>query len=272
MNIIRHGKSSSERPAITKKAILALKAKGDFDRDIRISLKHGYVYAMVPKTASSTVTYHLQYAEFQGSKFSVGNVNKGIMSPHLLPYQLTPADTFAILASDKFKKITFVRNPYTRLLSCYLHRILGTKRSNPSKKALLKAMGGTDLKDLQNVSFEAFITCICDQPSNQMERHWCVQHDSILYPLVKYDFIGKQESLVEDLLRVEKLLFDGRLKHNKTAFNHAELTSVNKSPMATSSASKLAQYYDERLAAKVAERYRLDFENFGYSTDIHAAA
>jgi hypothetical protein len=264
-------KSGSDRPAITKKAIRTFKAKGDFESDIRISLKNKYVYAMVPKTASSTVTYHLQYAEFQGSKFSVGNVNKGIMSPHLLPYQLQSRDTFAILASDDFKKITFVRNPYTRLLSCYLHRIIGTKRSNPSKKALLKATGRSEFKDLQNVSFAEFIECICEQPSNKMERHWCVQHDSILYPLIIYDFIGKQENLIEDLFTVEKLLFGPRLLRSKPAFNHNELGSVNKSPMTTSSSAKLMQYYDDRLVAKVADRYKLDFETFGYSTDIRDA-
>ena len=95
-----------------------------------------------------------------------------------------------------------------------------------------------------------------------MERHWAVQHDAVLYPLVRYDFIGKQESLVEDLLKLEALLFGSEV------FDRAELGSVNKAPMRTGSASKLREHYTDRIAAKVAERYALDFDTFGYSRDL----
>ena len=53
--------------------------------------------------------------------------------------------------------------------------------------------------------------------NGDMERHWAMQHDAVLYPLLKYDFIGRQESLVEDMLKLEALLF------GKPVFDRAEL-------------------------------------------------
>ena len=160
--------------AITMHDILALKSQSDFERDTRISLKNDYIYTMVSKAASSTVTYHLQFAELRNTPFSVRSVNSGIMSPHLLPYQLKPETVPELMASDAVRKVAFVRNPYTRLLSCYLHRIVGTPRANPSKRILRQA---SRRKDVRGMSFADFILCICDQPSLEMERHWCVQHE-----------------------------------------------------------------------------------------------
>ena len=38
--------------------------------------------------------------------------------------------------------------------------------------------------------------------------------------------------------------------------------------MQTGSSDKLHAYYTDRIASKVAERYKIDFETFGYSTDL----
>lgn len=249
---------------ISIKDILALKSRSDFERDTRISIKNDYIYSMISKAASSTVTYHLQFAELRKTPFSVHNVNKAIMSPHLLPYQLKMEMVLEMLANNAVRKVAFVRNPYTRLLSCYLHRIVGTKNSNPSKRVLRRA---SRREDLQDIGFADFINCICDQPSVQMERHWCVQHDSILYPLVRYDFIGRMETLVDDLISAEKLLFHtGALR--RKAFNHSKLNSINKAPMKTGANDKLREYYDDKLMARVANRFAIDFETFGYSTEL----
>jgi hypothetical protein len=239
----------------------ALKSAKDLDLDTHISLKHKYVYIMVSKAASSTVTYHLQYAEFLGSKFSVKNVNSRYNSPHIAPFQLTSSKFLAILRNDDFRKVTVVRNPYARLLSCYLHRVIGTPNANPTKKALKRRLGGTKVTDL---SFEQFIDRICHQKNAQMERHYALQHDVAMYPLINYAFIGKVETLHDDLLKMEDLLF------GKEVFDRKALATENRAPMQTGSNTKIRQYYTDALAAKVAERYALDFETFGYSTDLDA--
>lgn len=241
------------------KSLLAYKKAKDIEHDTHISLKNRYVYIMVGKAASSTVTYHLQWAEYRRTKFSPQNVNSRYQSPHLAPFQLPRKTFYSIMNGDRFKKLTFVRNPYSRLLSCYLHRIVGSTKMNPSKRALYRRFKGPKS---EKISFKTFIDIISDQENVQMERHWAVQHDTTLYPLVKFDFIGKQEQLHDDLLAIEQLVF------GKKVFDRSKLSSVNKAPMQTGSSKKLRAYYTDRIASKVAERYKIDFETFDYSTDL----
>ena len=238
---------------------LALKTRFELDLDTHISLKHRYVYLMVGKAASSTVTYHLQCAEYRGTRYQPADVNSRQQSPHLAPFQLSQGQFGKIMTQRRYRKLTFVRNPYTRLLSCYLHRIVGMPEMNPSKKALIKRVRGIDPARL---SFADFVAIVADMENRQMERHWAVQHDAVLYPLIAYDFIGRQESLVEDLVKLEALLF------GKPVFDRAALGSVNKAQMTTGAAAKLSEHYTDRLAARVAERYALDFDTFGYSRDL----
>lgn len=237
---------------------LRYKKRAELDLDTHISLKHRYVYLMVGKAASSTVTYHLQCAEYRGTRYKPANVNSRHQSPHLAPFQLSRRSFSTIMTNPRFRKLTFVRNPYARLLSCYLHRVVGTPKPNPSKKVLARHTRG----DPGQLSFGGFVDIVTAQENAQMERHWAVQHDAVLYPLLKYDFIGKQESLIEDLLKLEALLF------GKAVFDREALGSVNKAPMQTGSASKLREHYTDRIAAKVAARYALDFDTFGYSRDL----
>lgn len=248
---------------LTMAMLQDFKPRKYLDMDTHISLKHKYVYMMVCKAASSTVTHHLQYVEFLGSKYSVRNVNNRYNSPHLAPFQLPKSRFLSMLQNDSFKKVTVVRNPYSRLLSCYLHRVIGEgEKVNPTRKALGKLVGGSNVSKL---SFGAFIDLICDQENREMERHYALQHDMILCPFVKYDLIGRVENLQDDLLKMESLLF------KKPLFNREALVKVNRAPMQTNSSSKLRQYYTDEIATKVAERYRLDFEFLGYSTDLDKA-
>lgn len=241
------------------KSLLSFKKASDIEHDTHISLKNKYVYIMVCKAASSTVTYHLQWAEYKGTRFTPRNVNSRYQSPHLAPFQLPRKTFYSIMNGDRFKKFTFVRSPFSRLLSCYLHRIVGMPRMNPSKRALYRHY---KRPKSDKISFETFIDIITDQENAQMERHWAIQHDITLYSLVEYDFIGKQEQLQDDLLALEQLVF------RKKVFNRSKLSSVNKAPMQTGSSDKLRTYYTDRIVSKVAERYKIDFETFGYSMDL----
>ena len=243
--------------------LIKLKTSRDLNLDICISLKNRYVYSMVSKAASSTVTYYLQMAEYYGSGFTVQDVNNAYMSPHVRLFQLRDEEFVGILNSSQYRKVAFVRNPYARLLSCYLHRIIGDRRMNPSRKALFKGLK-IGMDSARMPSFQDFIEFISDQDTLQMERHWVVQHDCILYSLIDYDFIGRQENLIDDLLRLERLLFGNE------RFDRSLLGSLNCGPMITGANGKLRDYYDERLMARVADRYKVDFEVFGYSTELPA--
>jgi len=238
------------------------KRRRDCNLDIYTSLKHDYVYFMVCKSASSTVTHHLRFAEYHGTQFTVQNVNSVYMSPLLMPFQFKDGDFIDILNDRKFRKFSFVRNPYTRILSCYLHRIIGERRANPSKAVLYQQ---TDFSDTNKPSFEEFLAFISNQKPNEMERHWAIQSDAMLYDEIEFDFIGKQETLIDDLLALEKLIY------GRDIFDRTALASVNLAPKVTNAGEKLGQYYTTRATDLLRECYERDFVNFGYSTSIENA-
>ncbi|WP_225205317.1 sulfotransferase family protein [Novosphingobium huizhouense] len=240
------------------KQFYAMKSKRDCLYDIFISLRHEYVYFMCCKSASSTVSHHLQYAEYEGTNLEVQDVNDHYASPHLRLYQLPEATALEVINSPRFRKIAFVRNPFTRILSCYLHRIVEERKMNPSKMVLYAA---TEFSDTNKPTFAQFLGFIADQPPGEMERHWQVQCASTLYRHLNYDFIGRQESLVDDLLAVEKLLF------GREMFDRAALGAVRKGPRVTSAGARMREHFDAETIGLIRQIYADDFRAFGYPID-----
>ena len=179
------------------------------------------------------------------------------MTPHVWPYQLTKHHFMGLLQNPKFRKVTFVRNPYSRLLSCYLHRIVNEPDS-PSNATLAELTGGVSGSD---VSFARFIELICEQPTREQERHWREQYGNVLFPFVdKFSLVGKQETLAEDMRKLSAM-FDPKKR--------IELDEeANVSPMKTGATERLRSYYTDDLQRRVAERYKLDFETFGYDPEV----
>lgn len=233
-------------------AVHAVKPDPDFQIGTHISLKNRYVFFQVSKAASSTIIYHLQSVEFEGSHFKVQDPNNKLLSPHLSPYQLNDNLLFEVMRGADFRRVAFVRNPFTRLLSCYLHRIV-EKEQSASAKAYRRATAETETP-----SFRRFVEVVCDQPSHEMERHWRVQSDEILAGVVEHDFIGRFENLRADLKAMGNLLF------NNDVFDEDALAEVNVSPMVTGSDKRLVGYYTDDLVHRVTRRFANDFELFGY--------
>lgn len=230
-----------------------LKTDREFDLGTHISLKNSYIYFQVSKAASSTVKKHLQELEVTGTGRKVLDVNNRNLSPHVWSSQLSESYFEQLIMAENVRKIAFVRNPYSRILSCYLHRILAEPNS-PSNRALAKANGG---RSGASVSFSEFVKVICDQESRDQEGHWKVQSDEILFELVPHwSFIGRFENLMEDVGRMLALLGGGRP------------VDSNSSPMATSANKKVLQYYTSDIQKDLLERYRADFHNFDYSESL----
>lgn len=240
--------------------LLLSKSVRELDIGTHISLKHDYIYFQVSKSASSTVKYYLQELEVRGTQRKVVDVNNRNLSPHLWPSQLKEAYFFELLAAPTMRKVTFVRNPFSRLLSCYLHRIKGSPES-PSVKNIKRF---TKNRFDASLSFADFVQIVCDQKSIQQDSHWRDQSDEVFYDLIPHwNFIGRVERIDEDLPRLMALL------DPEAPAPEGELQDY--SPSVTKASSKLADFYTRELERKVVTRYKADFDNFGYATSIELA-
>lgn len=216
-----------------------------------ISLKNKYFFHSVGKAANSTVKHFLYLGEAKGTRFKYENVHDRRLSPLISPFQITEKHLLEIFNSEEFFKFTFVRNPYSRLLSCYLDRIV-PKKSTPYKE-LVRYLG----KDIgYEVSFQEFIEAICKQSIYEQNNHWRVQYYDTMSDIVDYSFIGKQESFAEHMSIVWSKVYPNLALPN--------FDSTNSSPSRTSSEKKIDIYWDSYLINIVNEKYRMDFEHFDY--------
>lgn len=237
------------------KEIAQLKPVRDFYDHFYISLKNRYAFHTVGKAANSTVKHLLYQLDLQNVPVKMPSVHDRASSPLLSPYQLSGKDHDWVFTSDDFFKFTFVRNPYSRLLSCYLDRIL-CLNSRPYFE-LLRILGK---EKGYKPSFDEFINAICSQTTFQQNNHWRVQYDDTLMSKVNYDFIGKQENFASDFSYVYKRITGMDIK--------IELLKTNASPTKTSSEKRLSTYWNKSLVQKVQLKYENDFNHFDYPSEL----
>ncbi|RVT80651.1 hypothetical protein DXV76_20990 [Rhodobacteraceae bacterium CCMM004] len=241
-------------------AILSTKSRSDFDMHTYISMAHRYMFHAVGKAANSSVKAMLYEREIAGTFVrAVPSVHDRNMSPLISPYQLHADDLERVLTGEEFFRFTFVRNPYSRLLSCYLDRIKA--HSTRPYKELIRAMGR---KQGYEPTFEEFVRTICTQTSKQQNNHWRVQADDAMTSVVDYHMVGRQESFAADFVRIHMRIFGAPPAEGAV--------DVNASPSSTSAAQRLAEYWTDDLVALVRKRYAADFDVFGYSPDLARTA
>ncbi len=212
------------------------------------SKRHRYVYVEVPKTGCTTVKHMLQLAEVDGDRSRLPrNAHDRPYSPLLAPAD-DPDAFFAAFAGDGYYRFTFVRNPYARVLSAYLDKIVGNEWERHRR---LPQLG---FAPDSHVTFEAFLERIVADPPDEMDIHWMPQTLILGYDRSRYDFFGRFESFQPHLERVASRLGMG-----------AYFREVRDDrPHATGARSRLAEFYSDRALAIVEDLYREDFETLGY--------
>jgi tetratricopeptide (TPR) repeat protein len=206
-----------------------------------------FMYALIPKVASTTIIARL-YKQMIGKEPLQGTKHKVLMREFRdkRPYDPTRNDYFTF---------TIVRNPFTRVLSAYLHTI-----HRPKAAAKFRPMLGFGPPGVEDVTFGDFLRRIREIPVAEMNGHFCPQWYLLrLHQSAKYDFIGRFESLESDLLAVFRLIGDD------------DMSRISRRRHATHAGEKLRQCYGDEEQALVAEIYEDDFKYFGYGYDLDLA-
>ena len=225
-----------------------LKAE-DLMHATHISLQHKYLYVETPKVACSTVKKILIDAEYGGrvENTEMEYYHYREFSPLLNARQVGPFDQF--LARKDVFKFCFVRNPYTRLLSCYLDKI--AKRKGQEYQLMIQ-LGYGPFSD-KVLSFAEFVEGVIQQPVQYMDHHWRTQYYATFQEGIEYDFIGRFESIEDDLKNILGKINSNFMKYWGEESRHG-----------TKSQNYIDEYYSDKLEQIVFEIYRKDFEYFGY--------
>ena len=154
-------------------------------------------------------------------------------------------DRKALAASDRVR-FAVVRDPWRRILSCYLSQVCASEEY-PKNRPFWHSLDGSDYPFHPEMSFEQFVDGVSQIPDAQINAHAASQFD-----LLSYD----GQLVIDKALRLSHLVEDWSVLQRQ--FGFADLSWQHKT------AGDLATYYDTRLLDVVATRYAVDIENFNF--------
>jgi hypothetical protein len=156
----------------------------------------------------------------------------------------------------EFQRFSVVRHPFTRMVSCYIDKIMDL---NEDKHRMLTKAGMSTLPN----SFAEFVDFVCSEQGRDAvaNAHWGSQ-SAILCDdrgALAVDIVGRLESLDEDLAQIfETLEMD--MPKNYRHKNQRSLHAANKPSVSTEDEN----YWTDAVERRLMDRFRLDYELFGY--------
>lgn len=198
-------------------------------------------YIAIPKNANSTINGLLMSA--LGISYEKTNYNSiherrpqfAISRYQFQKYTRSGAFTFS-----------FARNPFARMVSCYVNKVATEDFYAPSR-----AGGVFPFRRFfrKGISFETFVKRVCLLPDSFTDVHLQSQSYFLFHkdePLFSY--LGHVESFDNDILPILK-----------------RVGVPTYTPYNVSTAYDWRSYYTPALARAVHKRYREDFERLGYA-------
>ena len=239
----------------------------EFEYHIHISTQNSYIYFEVPKVACSTTKLALQQLEAKTAGLSAPSEEMSIIHNKKQSLLLSPSDIgldkFCEMLNDSSVfKFSFVRNPYTRILSAFLSKINWKKSTYREKIAHT-----LNIELNSDISFKQFVNFISEQSVFEMDPHWRPQVNQLFFDLVAYDFIGFFENFEEDLQKALKYIASNKVKNNNISEQKNE--KIEFKGRRTSARKKIESYYNPALQSLISTIYQDDFVKFGYPLDIN---
>lgn len=217
-----------------------------------LSHKYKYVYVSTAKGGSTFILRQLQFIEL-GGQGDVSQIKPHIRESSPLAAPLTSFQRFKkALEDDEYLKFCFVRNPFTRALSCYLDKFV----QNDFERQRLNPKLGFPVH--ARPTFTEFLRYVAKQPEGERDIHWENQAFQLRPDRIAYGFIGRFENFGPEYDRLLAMLGMEKIPNNKDTHR-------------TSSGSKLLTYYGPEEVKLVQEIYKRDFLAFGYGSALKAA-
>ncbi len=211
------------------------------------------IYYEVPKAGSSTIMATLAEAD-SGRALSDEHVahdrkQSGILGPRELGLE-----RFYEMTNDSdVLKLTFVRNPYRRLVSCWVDKFSTQPVRLDRRSCQVLRLGGLipeRLDRTQPLPLADFVTLACNTARAGINGHWQLMSSMIPQGSAAPDVIGRVETLEADL---------GAILERLGASDRVSIRVHNvKQPQG----AKVS--LDQQQADQIFIAYREDFERFGY--------
>lgn len=226
--------------------------------NIMISTDRAFMYVPVAKSGNSTARRRLlALAGVDLQNADAMRTIHRIQGPYRSLADYSGAALRRVLKEPGLFRFTFVRNPYHRLVSAYRDKILdlnGNQALTPFRHNLNFPAAGAP-------TFEQFARQVAASRDEGSGRHWMSQYRLTLSDLIAFDFIGKVENFGPDFALVLERI-------GLSPANIPEVDDLNRSrALPPPQDGGAGGPYTAELASLVYDRYRRDFEHFGYARD-----
>lgn len=213
--------------------------------DYLLSFNETYhaVYMQVPKAASLTLRHRLGRSDVQGET-PAGDFRS---LRQTTDSGRKPPSIAALLQSDEYYRFTFVRNPYTRVLAAYIHKVLEDRAAWNDLHPRL-GLGP------EKPSFKAFLHHLAEQDPVWIDIHFRSQASLLLTGIVDYHYIGRFETLDRDFATICRHLGLPPAPAEENVLFHA-----------TGATSRVDEFYDPATRNLVYRLYQDDFRTFCYA-------
>jgi hypothetical protein len=231
------------------RARIGLERPGTLQKIALVAPDLSFVYITVPKAANSTIKRTLFALYDKSPPESNLEALHASAGPYRTISQLSRTEINLAFRHPQSYRFTFVRNPYARLLSAYWDKIIDCNRRDYGNRYAKK------LKLSANATFEQFVLGVSGQPDRASDWHWMSQTRCTMLNLVDYSFVGRVESLAEDLAKVLSII-------GRNSYLHEPVVHLNRTAEQPS-----GNIYTKRVADIVFRRYQDDFANFQYDRE-----
>lgn len=187
-----------------------------------ISHKYKFVYFVIAKVGSSSLKKYMKH--IGGDMVVKAPLNKDLTG---------------------YKRFTTVRNPWDRIVSCYVDK------KNRGMKILNKH------KPKGKITFDKFIDIISKIPDEESDSHFKSQYATIFTPteICQYDYIGRFENFENDISKMF-----GMCGLNDVTLPNPNIGKPKKPHYST--------FYNDITKKLVENRYKKDIEYFNYDFDV----
>ena len=179
----------------------------------------------------------------------------------ILAVNYTQDEAIKIITNPAAFKFVFVRNPWSRMLSSYLDKVVrGGDQNDPWGWSnvffgeLRKELPEVEMGNVEkHMSFRDFVELVYEmrrERRGDMEAHIALQTDICAMSTVRYDFVGHMENLQDDSNKLMEAI-DMLTNNSLPDFGHAH---------ATNSYAKMLQHYNKEVVGRVREAYGPDID------------
>lgn len=217
---------------------------------VHIDDRNRIAYFETPKVACTSIKKFM-FDHYTGKPFTLaqkGDVHNRTLSP-LKQIEDLPLAEMEEVFEGTYRRFCFVRNPFSRILSAYLDKII----TNEWERA--RHLPKFDFPLDAYPSFSEFLDRLHHVSDAKRDIHYMSQERLLVWDKVDFEFVGRFENFAEDFAKVKTNLFNSDEPSDYAAFGKHHATGTNERIHKEIGADQ------EQAILKI---YQSDFRKFNY--------